>query len=63
MWSVSYSEISAITSVDAVDETAYVSGLFRGAAVDLFAGGTALSSDLIFIAAYYEMLQVTCNLF
>ena len=34
-----------ISSVDAVDEIAYVSGLFSGSAVDLFAAGSSLTSS------------------
>ena len=45
VWSVSYSSTSSITSVDAVDETAYVSGLFEGSAVNLLGAGVTLSSS------------------
>ena len=34
-----------ISSVDAVDEIAYVSGLFSGSAVDLFKSGSSLTSS------------------
>ena len=46
MWSESpVSDTSMISSVDAVDEIAYVSGLFSGSAVDLFAAGNSLTSS------------------
>lgn len=40
-----YEDTTTVSSVDAVDEIAYVSGLFSGAAVDLFAAGTSLTSS------------------
>jgi len=48
VWSMSYtSQISTITSVDAHDEMVYVSGLFSGTTVDLFAAGIPLTSSSV----------------
>ena len=41
------SQISTITSVDAHDEMVYVSGLFSGTTVDLFAAGIPLTSSSV----------------
>ena len=45
VWSMRYSQTSTVSSVDAVGEMAYVSGLFKGTAIDLFAAGTSLTSS------------------
>jgi hypothetical protein len=45
VWSASYSGTSVISSVQALDEIAYTSGLFKGFHVDPFATGTRMTSS------------------
>ena len=45
VWSMRHSQTSTVSSVDAVGEMAFVSGLFSGAAVDLFRASTSLTSS------------------